>query len=140
MAVLAEAEEGEAETAGAGDGALVAQALRAEIGSGAVGDVRVRLVDVDVREEMLLHVRAVAAGVLARDADVFIEVERGDVAAGALINDARVHADRRAARWQSENELRILADRFDEQPCGVRRQLVVRRKLAPLHATSCPRT
>jgi len=140
VAVLSEAEEGESESAGRGDGLFVARAFGIEIGRNAVRNVRASGVDVDVREEMLLHVRAVAAGMIAGDAGVFVEIERDDVAARAFVDDALVHADGCAAGGQSENEAGIFADRFDEDAGGVRGQFVVRRERAPLHATSFPRT
>ena len=83
---------------GGGDLALIARAFGIEIGRGAVGDVRVGRIDVDVIEQVLLH----EFEVLARRAHILIEVERRHFAetvvlARAVGHDALVHADGRAA-------------------------------------------
>jgi hypothetical protein len=73
VAVAAEAEEREIESAGSGDVAFV---LFRRV---CVREMRVRRIEVDVIEEMLLHVAEVAARMFARQAGVLVEVERRDV-------------------------------------------------------------
>src|SRR5438105_1653024 len=119
MAVLAESEEGDAETAGFGDRLFVAIAFGIEIGCGAVGDVRVFHVDVDVIEEMVTHVYAVTAGMIAGDTGVLVEIERDDLAkAGVLArtfgDDVLVHADGRAAGGEADDDAGIVADRLEQ--------------------------
>src|SRR5947209_65095 len=144
VAVVTEWEEREAEGAGAGDLGFVADALGIEIGGVAARDVRVRGIDVDVVEQVLLHVGAVTAGVLARDAGVFVEVERRHVAeavvvARALRDDAVVHSDRSASCGESEHDARVLADRGEEDLGRAPRQRAIVFTLFPIHA-STPRT
>src|ERR1700680_1568919 len=81
-------------------------------------------------EEMALHEHAVASGMLAGDADVFIQIECRDLAEavilpGTLGNHAIVHADWRASRWQAEDSARIGADGVEEDGCRALRERVV---------------
>ena len=81
-----------------------------------VRDVRIRAIDVDVIEEMLLHEHAVTARMRRFDSDVLVEIERNHVAeavvlAAAPCDDAFVHLHRRASCGKSEDDARIAADR-----------------------------
>lgn len=77
MSVGPDAAEEELDAAYVLDFLLVRDALGFEVGGVAVEDVDVGRVDVDVREEVLVHEGVVGFGVVARQADVFVLEEFG---------------------------------------------------------------
>ena len=140
FAIRSEAEKGDSESSGGGNGTLVSRALDFEVGRNAIRDVRVRRLDVDVCEEVSLHEREVASRMIARDADVFIEIERHDVAktvvlARACRLDARVHSEWRVAGRETEDDFRIGADRIEQDRGGAFRQRVIIAKRFPVHGS-----
>ena len=78
VTVGADSEDDEVDSAGGGDRAFVALALGVEIGGAAVEEPDVLGRDVDVREEVLVHETAIAAGSVGAQADEFIEIEGAD--------------------------------------------------------------
>ncbi len=81
VAGAADAEDLEIDAAGVADGVFVGGAVVEDFveGDGAVGEVDVVGLEVDVGEELLLHEAEVAFAVVAVEAVVFVEVESDDV-------------------------------------------------------------
>ena len=83
----ADAEDLKVNAAGVFDGLFVGLTMLPEVslGDGAVGDVDVVGVDVDVVEELVVHEVPVALRVLATEADVLVEVEGDDASEGEAV-------------------------------------------------------
>src|SRR6266508_3924629 len=109
VTIRSEAEKCQSETAGAFDGALVTFAFDFEMGRTAVRDVRILRINIDAPEQVLLHEAEVTSGMVARNADVLVEIERHDVAEAAVLeralrHEALGHTDRRVSSRQAEDE------------------------------------
>src|SRR5687768_8321544 len=80
MTVTAETKQLNVDAAGSGNAFFIRSALGVQIFRGAVGHVSARDVDVDMPEKIFLHKIPIRLSVVCRQADVFVEVERGHAA------------------------------------------------------------
>jgi hypothetical protein len=76
VSIPAQPEDHQVDAAGSCDRALITPALRFQVGRYPVEEMNAARRQIDVVEEMALHVRTIAAPVRRRDADELIEVER----------------------------------------------------------------
>ncbi len=112
VAVHPEAEDQQVHAPGARDAALVPRTLGGGVVRRAVEEVNPPRGEVHVIEEMPLHERAVAARVVSRNPEEFIEVEGGDPrevgAAGRReCHEVVIEPDRRAPRRQPQHQRRL---------------------------------
>ena len=128
MPVFPDAAHEEVETARLHDGFLICFAFGLKVGSVAVEDVYVTLRDVDMVEEVIVHERVVAFGMVFRNADVFVHVEgdhvlEGDFAVAHHADEFGICAERGGACGKAEHERLVrlacfFVDLCCYMPCG----------------------
>src|SRR5688572_9822066 len=109
--VAAKTQEREVEATGCSDVTLIPAAFFLEVRRHPIRDMRPCGADVSMIEEVLPHECVVTAGMVARDTDVLVEVERRDVAKApivvpALADDAVIHADGSAPGGKTKDQVR----------------------------------
>ncbi len=113
MAVGADAQDLEINATGGDDAFLIVRAGGGDIRGIAIRDVDVRRRDVDVTEEILRHEAVIGLGMLPRNADVFVQVERGDAAPVEVHRDElAVQQDGSAAGGEAQHGVGL----FCKQP------------------------
>ena len=105
------------------DPRLVVRALFLQIGRVAVENVHVFGLDVDVAEKVVPHERVVAFGMVFRNADVFVHVERNDVGERDLsglahFDQLAIGPQRSGARGQTQYERAVRRFRMFVDPPG----------------------
>ena len=130
VAVHAEPENQQIESARASDRLLVAPAFGAEIARKPIEEVDAPRVERDTIEEVAPHERAVASRIVPREADEFIEVERGDLRKIKPLvpmhpHQLRVQPDRCSARRQSEDCVRLGVEHMGDGFRGRAAQTVI---------------
>ena len=119
MAVGADAEELEVDASCGADSFFVASAEFFGIGRHAIGDVDVRAIDVHMPEEVLVHERVVGLRVVGANADVFIEVEGGDVGpVEVLLDELAVEWHGGSTGGEAEDGVGFCADGVGEEAGG----------------------
>ena len=95
---------------------LVASAEGLGIGRHAVGDVDVCVIDIHMPEEVLVHEGVVGLGMVGADANVFVEVEGGDVGpVEILLDEMAVEWHGGSAGGQAEDGVWLGADGVGEE-------------------------
>ena len=118
--VVADAEQLKIDAARILDRFLIAEPLGDFIPGEPVRQIRVPHIDVDLAEQMLVHIVAVRIRVLRRQPDVFVEIEgvhAREIDAARLVHFGEVGVDRLHRRTGREPELekRFLPDRVGDQ-------------------------
>ena len=76
-------------------------------------------IDVHMLEEILVHEGVVGLRMVSSDADVFVEIERGDLRPiEVLLDELFVEWHGGAAGGESENRIRLGADEMGEEAGG----------------------
>ena len=125
VAVGADAENLQVDAAGAGDGGLVALALRVEIARGAVEEMNPLRPQVHAVEQVLVHEGAKAARMAAVDAGEFVQVEGGrtrEVRLPSGVEAAKSRRSRRSACARSADRARASAFSRSATPRGRERR------------------
>src|SRR5581483_7499540 len=117
--VLADPENLQIDPARGEDQILEMDTLRFEISGAPVEKMRAALMDIDVPEQMLAHVRAVAPQMRRLQAHEFIQIERRRLRVIRLAvlvqpGERTIQRQRRAARRQSQYESRFLLELRDD--------------------------
>ena len=112
VAVVAQAQKLQAQTAGLGDALLVSSARGSGVGAGAVRHMGASRIDIDMGEQVVLHEVTVALVVLRIKASVLVQVEAGHVLEGqraglVVLNQAAVQADRGRAGGQTQHAIGV---------------------------------
>ena len=119
MAVSADAEELEVDAACCADCFLVAAAEFFGVRRHTVWDMDVCWIDVYMPKEVLVHEGVVGLRMVGSDADVFVEIERGDLRPiEVLLDELLVEWHGGAASGESENRIRLGADEVGEEAGG----------------------
>src|SRR4051812_7050410 len=100
MAIDAEAEDLQIDSAGPLDRALVPTAFAHDVWRCALQELNAARRNVDVLEQMALHERAVGAGIVRRQAEKFIEVEGGRLAEIDSSPTVKVHEFAIQRNWR----------------------------------------
>ena len=130
VAVVADAEQLQVHAAERFDERFIAGGFRLEVLRKAVRHMRVRLVDVDVVEQVVVHEIAVAVRVVAGKPAVFVEVDRphaGEVEEPlfAALDQFFVCADGRRARRKAEHAVGLQVHLRADHARGKRAHLLV---------------
>lgn len=119
VAVAADAEELKVDAAGGGDFILVIAAECFGIRRHAIGDVDVCLIDVHMPKEIFVHECVVGLRMVGSDADVFVEIERGDLRPiEVLLDELIIEWHGCPAGGEAENRIGLGADEVGEEAGG----------------------
>ena len=139
VAVVADAEELDVNAAGLLDSAVVGVDAVLDVEGLGVGGVSLGHIDVHVVKEVLLHEVAVALGMGALQAAIFVEVERlalgeAEVACLIALHQVGVQADGGGARCQAQDTVRLGLDDGGDLVGGQSAHLFIRVGNDQLHA------
>lgn len=119
VAICADAEELEVDAACCADFFLVAAAEFFGVRRHTVWDMNVCRIDVHMPKEILMHEGLVGLRMVGSNADVFVQIERGDLRPiEVLLDELLVEWHWGAASGESENRIWLGADEVGEEACG----------------------